>query len=430
MAPGIQLGEIDLPEGILVIIDPGLGRFWRHDGDPKSPRKSDPDEFDLAIEGDDAEAAGKAYDREFDPVHLFDRSDAKEAKKHFDEFATEKGYSAQAAILKNRIPHTERASHALKAGDGLGCVKYNGLWGVVVGGLPSNASLPVVGVPIVDGDFAGRWEYIDIVIDPNAEIARTNEVSGVMVDHGQLLFAGLEPLGQFRMWESLDGLADYVFWGTDAEQLAKDVGADVLGDGMYGWKDVPVGEIGDNAQSVQGRIDEAKLRVGVDYRPHCNLAKLNAAMRASTEDTAQLTLSGSTVVGCGNRWGDGIFSVSRLYDGRGAVCRVRVNLGTPERQELMRKLKFRQLGAIVTRKILDDGEPIRFAERMAPNNPDDSGWAFSSGTEDDEYMDNASNLAIVRLATLVERHPEVAEILDAPVGGLFKREGDRLVVDD
>lgn len=84
----------------------------------------------------------------------------------------------------------------------------------------------------------------------------------------------------------------------------------------------------------------------------------------------------------------------------------------------------------LARKILDEGEPIRFAERMAPSHPSDSGWSFSSGTEDAEYMADAKNLAMVRLATLSERHPEIGEILSAPVGTLFRREGDRLVVDE
>ncbi len=43
------LGEVDLPEGILIILDPGLARFWRHNGDPKSPKKSDPRQYDLHI---------------------------------------------------------------------------------------------------------------------------------------------------------------------------------------------------------------------------------------------------------------------------------------------------------------------------------------------------------------------------------------------
>lgn len=74
--PGV-LGEIDLPEGQLLILDPGLARFWRHD----------------------AEAAGRAYDREFDPRFLFDRTDPRKAVEHFGQFAREKGFDAHAEVL-------------------------------------------------------------------------------------------------------------------------------------------------------------------------------------------------------------------------------------------------------------------------------------------------------------------------------------------
>jgi hypothetical protein len=58
----IVLGEVEVPSGVLLILDPGLGRFWRHDGDPRSPRASDPPADDLQIVGPDALAASRAFD--------------------------------------------------------------------------------------------------------------------------------------------------------------------------------------------------------------------------------------------------------------------------------------------------------------------------------------------------------------------------------
>lgn len=66
------LGEIEVPSGIMLVLDSGLGRFWRHNEKPCSPRKGDPKCHVLAIVGPDALAAGKAYDRQFDPRYLFD----------------------------------------------------------------------------------------------------------------------------------------------------------------------------------------------------------------------------------------------------------------------------------------------------------------------------------------------------------------------
>ncbi|RYZ44262.1 MAG: DUF2185 domain-containing protein [Myxococcaceae bacterium] len=423
----VVLGEVDLPEGQLLILDPGLGRFWRHDAEPASPRKKDPAAHDLRIVGPDAEAAGRAYDREFDPRHLFDRTDPQDAVKHFGRFAKEQGFDARAEVLSSRVPHAERARLAVEHGKGLGVVKYNGLWAVVADGLPRDRGLQVIGVPMPRGEFAGRWRSIDVVVDGKAEAVRSEQVSGVMVDHGQLLFAGLGPMGRFRMWESLDGLADYVFFGKDAPALAKELGASDLGKGVFGWKDLPVAQVGEKATPLQERIGKDSLAVGVDYRPHCNLERLNAQLRESEEDAGSLVLDGARAVGCGNRWGDGIFPVSRHFDAKGRTVRLRVELGTEERQQLLRRIQLRQRAAIVTRAILDDGEPIRFAERMKPHSAQDSGWAFSSGVEDDTYMKKASNLVVVSLRSLLARCKELDAILDAPVGSVFRREGEGFV---
>ncbi|MCE9672090.1 DUF2185 domain-containing protein [Myxococcus stipitatus] len=313
--PRVLLGEVDLPEGVLVILDPGMARFWRHDGAPASPRKKDPAQWDLRLVGRDALEAGRAYDREFDPRFLFDVSEP--GSPQFDAFARERGLDARAEVVTPRIPHTERVRLALEHGAGLGVVPYNRLWAVAVGGLPTERALPVWGLPMPPGEFEGRWRSIDLVVDEKGEPVRSESVTGVMVDHGQLLFAGLGPLGLFRMWEPEDGLADYVFWGKDAPGLAEALGASVLGEGLFGWRDVPMESVGEKATPVQERIAQERLAVSVDYRPHCNLEKLNALLRESPEDAASLRLGSARVVGCGNRWGDGVFTVSRHFDARG-----------------------------------------------------------------------------------------------------------------
>ena len=422
----VLLGHVRLPEGILVILDPGLGRLWRHDGDPASPRKSDPPQTDLRIVGPDAEAAGRAYDRSFDPLHLCDISDAAVAIDRFAEFCTERGLDARAEPTPQRIPHTERVSHALAAGEGLGVVAYNGLWAVVAGDLPNDRDLPVVGTLMPDGEFGGRFAHIDIVVQ-DGEATDGDRVAGVMVDHGQLMFAGLGPLGAFRVWESLDGLADFVFWGRDAKRVADRFGAGSLDDTHFGWVDVPVEEVGGKAGPVQRYVADEKLAVGIDYRPHCNLERFNALMRSSEADTAQLDLAGAATVACGNRWGDGIFSVERRRAADGSIAAIRVELATEQRMAQMGRLRRLSRGAVVSKKILVDGEPPRFADRDEPRDGSDSGWSFFAGTETDAYARDPSNFAIVSLAAVLEREPALEPILEAPPGSKFHRDGDGFV---
>jgi hypothetical protein len=426
----VLLGEIEVPSGILLVLDPGLGRFWRHDGDPRSPRKTDPKDYDLAIVGPDAVAAGKAYDRQFDPRYLFDVGDVAATKKHFAKFVKDRKLDARLERFEHRIPHLERARLAVEAGGGAGVVHYNNLWAVVVGGVPPKRTLRIEATPMPQGEFAGRWRSIDVVIDTKGVVAQSLPVQGVMVEHGQLICADLEAFGQFRMWESSDGLADFVFWGKDAPTIAKKFHAPQLDEHNFGWLNVPDADIFHRfGQPVQEWINSQKLYAGVDYRPHCNLEKLNAQIRDNELESGQLDLAGVRACGFSNRWGDGIFTVIRDLDAEGKLVRVRLDVGNEETQTRLRRVWILSCGAVATRKVLD-GEPIRFAERLEPHNPDDSGWALSSGTETQTYMDNHKNLSIVQLSAMVQMDPELGKIIDAPVGSVFRRTKSGYVPDE
>ncbi|GIH97637.1 DUF2185 domain-containing protein [Planobispora siamensis] len=418
----VTLGQIDVPSGILLILDPGLARFWRHDGDPRSPRPRDGEDVDLAIAGPDAVAAGRAYNRQFDPRYLFDVAvDRAEAMGgHFAAFAAERGFDAHARRLEERVPHTRRARLAVEAGGGAGVVVYNRLWAVAVGGLPADRPLPVVAEAMEGGEFPGRWRSIDVIVDPDAETVDSHAVQGVMVDHGQLMCADLGALGEFRMWESLDGRADFVFWGADAAELAARVGATRLTDREFGWTDVIEEEIGAHAERVQEAARREGLKIGVDFRPHDNLERLNAQIRANDTRAGTLSLAGARACGFDNRWGDGVFTIVRDLDAQGRLVRIRLDVGNEETQRRMRRVRLMGCEAIVSNLVLDGGHPPRFIERMEPIGPDDSGWGLLSGAESEEFMADGTNFGIVGVRDLVTRYPAFEEVLDAPIGSLFR----------
>lgn len=68
------------------------------------------------------------------------------------------------------------------------------------------------------------------------------------------------------------------------------------------------------------------------------------------------------------------------------------------------------------------GQKIGYLYREEPDNENDSGWRFTTGTEADEYMDNSDNLSVVSLGAvlrkddrclhLLEREAEVAFVKD------------------
>lgn len=413
----LHFGNVDVPEGLLVIVDHGLAHHWW-----RETRGTD-----LEIVGKDAARAGRAYDREFDPLFLFDREDPEEARRHFDAFANEQAFDARAQELAVRVPRAQRVRSAVEAGDGLGVVKYDGLWGIAVGGLPIDRGVEVFAEVMPDGEFGGRLRRIVLDVNPRLEVATTDEVAGIMVDHGQFLFAGLGAMQQFDAGKSRDGLADYVFWGRDAAALTEGTDARALANDEFGWVDIPDDEVGPRARAIQDRIENEGLAAGVDYRPHCNRELANSRIRESEIAATEIEVAGSRVVACDNRWGDGLFEVSRDRDANGNLVRIRLELATEKRLQLMRSIAIRYSGAIVSRAVLDDGEPINIAERSETERDNDSGWYFGTGRESDEFLGDAKNFAICRVDTILRICPELEPILLAEPGSFFIRAGDRFV---
>jgi hypothetical protein len=431
MIKPVVLGEIDLPSGVLIVLDPGLARFWRHDSDPRSPRRADGEDVDLAIVGPDAVMAGRAFDRQFDPRYLFDIPiDRLESwRAQFAEFVAERRFDARLELLGNRVPHTERARLAVEVGGGAGVVTYNRLWAVAVGGLPVDRPLPVMATSMPQGEFAGRWRSIDVVVDPTVEVARTEITQGVMVEHGELLCADLDALGEFRMWESLDGLGDFVFWGADAADLAVRVGARTLNDHEFGWTALPMAEVDTRAAETRRIVKEQGLQLGIDYRPHDNLERLNAQVRVNKSRAGMLLLNGVRACGFDNRWGDGIFTVARHLGPAGQLVRVRLDVGDDDTQRRLRRVLLMVCGATISNLVWDEGHPPRFIERMPAIRSGDSGWCVSSGAESKEFMDDPKNFRIVEVRQLVDRYPALKKVIDAPVGSLFRLENDAYVLD-
>ncbi len=89
-----------------MIMDAGLLNLWSHDGAPLMPEGVLSDEAatasanaseDFRIEGPDAEAAGRAFDRQWHPLFLYDIPGAGVAafKASFEEFTRSKGRATQ-----------------------------------------------------------------------------------------------------------------------------------------------------------------------------------------------------------------------------------------------------------------------------------------------------------------------------------------------
>ena len=110
-----------------------------------------------------------------------------------------------------------------------------------------------------------------------------------------------------------------------------------------------------------------------------------------------------------------------------APPRKRYRLSVPAEQ--MRDLVPHRLGAIATDRVTVDGRPVGYMRRTEPVDPADSGWEFLAGDEDGAFMDDPGNHGVFAVNTIANHDPAILPYLDAPVGSVFYRSGDRFVRD-
>lgn len=77
---------------------------------------------------------------------------------------------------------------------------------------------------------------------------------------------------------------------------------------------------------------------------------------------------------------------------------------------------------IATDKITCAGEPVGWMYRQQPDNDQDSGWRFFSGTETDQYIDNPENSELYDVNTIANYDPDIIPLLDNPASSAFTRD--------
>ena len=72
-------------------------------------------------------------------------------------------------------------------------------------------------------------------------------------------------------------------------------------------------------------------------------------------------------------------------------------------------------------RITVDGAPVGYMYREVPDNDVDSGWRFFSGTETQEYVDDASHISIYDANTIANYDPAIIAYLASPEGTQLER---------
>lgn len=335
------LGEVLAPSGIVLLIDFGLMDLWTHDKPPLlNPGILDPaalesanNGVDFKIEGPDAIEAGRKFQRQPHPLFLYDtpRHSIDELKDDFERFITKTAYRAALVDLPSRVPPRKRVDDALAhSKDAAAEVFLHGIHAIVLSGLPKQKALKVEACTMGEGEFSEHWRDISLLINPDLQITESRIIGHVAVDMARLMFCDLEAAAEWKHQDSIDGLADFVFWGRDAVRLANKFKAPLIEGNIYGYVDKPLEEAAEIGMQVQKHLEHHHLVAACDFRPHSDHWRMLKALSEQETESGVIDLSDSRCCGFMTSWGDGFFPVHLDLASNGELVRLRIELGTPE----------------------------------------------------------------------------------------------------
>ena len=208
---------------------------------------------------------------------------------------------------------------------------------VRVEGVPHDRALPVIAERLAVGRWAGCWDWVAVGVGEGA-IARSELQGELIVEHGRVLVADDANADAWIHDASIDGKADFVFWGRDAQALAEVVSAPALGDGNFGWCDLAEGEAVRLGTAVEKAKELRGWLLATDYRPHSHHWQALARARSSSTDSGTIVVGGRKVCLLFTLWGDGWFPVYWDRDEGNRLVRVRIQLRTDASEAAMAKV--------------------------------------------------------------------------------------------
>ncbi|MGE5182326.1 MAG: hypothetical protein ACM31C_09710 [Acidobacteriota bacterium] len=192
--------------------------------------------------------------------------------------------------------------------------------------VPSGRELLVVGTRVGKGRFGDCWDHVAVKLG-SGEIASSKKLGEAGVDFARLVCMDLGALDHWQHEDSLDGRADFVFWGRDAELLAQAMRAPATPEG-HGWIDLPVAEAEAKALQAERLKEEHHWLLATDFRPHSHHFQALAAARRSKLGAGTIEVGGVKVCLFFTTWGDGVFPIFVDLDGANGPVQVRVQLAS------------------------------------------------------------------------------------------------------
>jgi hypothetical protein len=90
-------------------------------------------------------------------------------------------------------------------------------------------------------------------------------------------------------------------------------------------------------------------------------------------------------------------------------------------KENIRELVPSMGGGFATDRIMVEGKKIGYLYREAPDRPDDSGWRFFAGDEDQAYTEDPNHTGIYAVNTVANYDPDIIPYLNTPAPCAFEK---------
>jgi hypothetical protein len=206
-------------------------------------------------------------------------------------------------------------------------------WMVVCADVPRDRPLRVIGARLGRGRFERCWDWVAVECGPGP-VASSDPLGEATVDFARLLWIDRRGVDAWEHERSLDGKADFVFWGRDAEALAAAIDAPATDEG-HGWIDLEIAECITHGTRAEELKAARGWRLATDFRPHSHHYLALAQLRATPTESGTIDVGGAPACLFATTWGDGVFPVFADRDAAGALVRVRVQLATAASEEAM-----------------------------------------------------------------------------------------------
>ena len=199
--------------------------------------------------------------------------------------------------------------------------------------VPADRALPVVGRRVGKGRFADCWDHVAVRLG-DGEVTHSKKLGEAGVDFARLICMDHGALDAWKHEDSLDGLADFVFWGRDAAALARAMRAPATSEG-YGWTNLPVADADAKALEASKIKAENHWLLASDFRPHSHHFHALAAARQNPRGAGTIEVGGAKVCLFFTSWGDGVFPIYLDLDNQDRPVQLRVQLNTSDSNAAM-----------------------------------------------------------------------------------------------